>query len=173
MIQKMSLFILLFLLVLLQVSFFPALLPFGSFPDLILLFTVLLVVKKGFDFSAPKIILAGLIYELMSFQLIGVKIFSLMLIAFFSGYFSKRFLVAQRNWRAPILLLLIVMGTIFDHLLIEGLLSVIEYFRNSTAININAILDLLIWKKIIANVLFAPIVYYMLKKYDYYFGLYA
>lgn len=173
MFQRVAVSIFLFLFVLCQVSFFPAIFPGGISPDLLLLLAVFLVVKEGFESSVSRIILTGLMYELMILQPLGAKIFSLTIVAFLTGYFSKRFLVSQRNWRASFLLILIFWGTLLDHFFLNGLVAVSDYFRKSVSIDYALFVHAVIWKKAALNLLFAPLVYYILKKIDRHFGFFT
>ena len=173
MFQRVAVFIFLFFLVLCQISFFPAVLPGGISPDLLLLLAVFLVTKEGFESSVSRIILAGLIYELMIFQPIGAKIFSLTIVAFLMGYFSKRFLVSQRNWRASFLLILIFSGTLLDHFFLNGLVATSDYFKKSIPFSFALFMHAVIWKKVALNLLFAPLAYYTFKKIDRHIGLLA
>jgi len=111
-------FSIIFLAVLLQVSFFPNLIPARIFPDIVLTIILFWTVRRGFDETWKWAILAGLMVDLAYFWPVGTSIFSFVLIAYLVNSLAKRFLVTQTVFRFLILLVFIFLGTIFNGILL-------------------------------------------------------
>ncbi|OGI16293.1 MAG: rod shape-determining protein MreD [Candidatus Moranbacteria bacterium RBG_19FT_COMBO_42_6] len=111
-------FSVIFLAVLLQISFFPNLIPIRVFPDVALIIILFWTVRRGFEETWKWAIFAGLMVDLAYFWPVGTSVFSFVLIAYLVNSLAKRFLVTQTVFRFLILLAFVVLGTIFNSILL-------------------------------------------------------
>ncbi|MDQ1284386.1 MAG: Rod shape-determining protein MreD [Patescibacteria group bacterium] len=110
--QKAVIFIFIFLAAVIQFSFFPSLFPLGTCPDLLLLLVIFWALREGFEKTAARAVLAGLLADLFRFQPVGVDIFLFSLAAFGASSLAKRFLVSHRTWEFFFTSGVVVAGTI-------------------------------------------------------------
>lgn len=165
MLQKIIIFFIVFLAVVLQSALFSNVFFLGTGPNILLLLIIFWVTREGFEKSFIKIILAGFILDLASFHPVGMNVFSFITIAFLVSFFSKRFLVASSNWYMPVLFFLIILSVLANELLLAGLFQLTGYFKSLSQINlIFPLTGTVLWKKIFLNVLFFPAVYFLMLK---------
>lgn len=165
MLQKIIIFFLIFFSAIFQLAVFPNVFFWGLGPNILLLLVIFWTTQVGFEGAWPKNILAGFMLDLGTFQLTGTNVASFVLVAFFIGFISKRFLVVARNWRIFILSVTIIFATLANNLFLNSLFLVAKYFGK-------AILDsaplpffsLMLAKEVALNLLFFPLVYFLLKK---------
>lgn len=82
--------IVIFILVILQSSFYPYLKIYNAFPNLILILVLILSILKGFKESLVWIIFGGLLLDIYSFNNpIGASILSLFIIGYLAYFLSK------------------------------------------------------------------------------------
>lgn len=165
MFEKVIIFFIVFFAVILQMSAFPNLFFLGAGPNIVLILIIFWTVHEGFEAAFFKIILAGFILDLASFHFVGVNILVFSLIAFLSSSFSRRFLVAARNWRTIILVFLIIVSTFLNDLLLFALFRLVAYFKGAEA---NSIIFSTNWiilgREMLLNTLFFFLISFPLMK---------
>jgi len=104
--------------VLLQVSFFPNIVPGHFFPDLALIIILFWTIENGFEETWKWAVLAGLLVDLANFWSVGTNVFSFVFTAYVINSFAKRFLVTQTVFRFLILAAFIILGTVINGILV-------------------------------------------------------
>ncbi len=165
MLQKTIIFSIIFLSAILQVAFLLNIFYWGIGPNILLLLVIFWTTQEGFESSMLKNISVGFIADLIFFSLVGMNVASFSLVAFLVGFISKRFLVVARNWRIFILAVTIILGTALNNLFLNGIFSVTEYFgRSANSTAPVSFFSIILAKEIVLNILFFPLVYFLLKK---------
>ena len=155
MFDKVIIFLVVFFAALLQMSAFSNVLFLGVSPNLLLILVIFWTVHEGFEEALPKILFAGFMLDLFSFYPVGVNILTFTLIAFLVNSFSKRFLVAARNWRKIILVFLIMTSTVIFELVLFLLFKLSVYFKVFQMSNVIFSINRgVIAKEILINMLF-------------------
>ncbi len=163
--QKIIIFFIIFFAVISQSAFFSNVFFLGTGPNILLLLVIFWVSREGFEKALGKIILAGFILDLASFYPVGMNIFSFVAVAFLVSFFSKRFLAASSGWYLPVLFFLVILSTLANELILAGLFQLAGYFKSLSQINlIFPLAGFILLKKIFLNILFFPIVYFLLLK---------
>lgn len=116
--KNILIFFIIFLAVMLQVSFFTNLIPLGVFPDIALIIILFWSIRVGFDETWKWAILAGVMVDLAFFWPVGASVFSFVFAAYIVNSLAKRFLVTQTVFRFLVLSAFIILGTIFNSLLV-------------------------------------------------------
>lgn len=116
--KNILIFFIIFLAVMLQVSFFTNLIPIGVFPDIALIIILFWSIRVGFDETWKWAILAGVMVDLAFFWPVGASVFSFVFAAYIVNSLAKRFLVAQTVFRFLVLSAFIISGTIINSLLV-------------------------------------------------------
>ena len=112
MFPRTIIFLIIFLAVIFQVSFFPNFFGEKTIPDAVLLIVMFWSARKGFEMTLFRTVAAGFMLDLAIFGVPGMNMLSFALVAFGIGFLSKRFLVSDRAWRFFIILCIISAGTI-------------------------------------------------------------
>jgi rod shape-determining protein MreD len=123
MLRKTTLFILIFIAAVLQISFFPNVFPSGCVPDAVLILIIIWVFQEGFEKNWLKIIFAGFMLDLFFFWPIGVNIISFLVVAFGIGFLTKRFRISHKNTGFFVMVVLIAAGTIVNSLVLNLLIT--------------------------------------------------
>ena len=129
MFEKTVIFLIIFFTALLQMSLFSNLLFWGITPNLMLLLVLFWITHEGFVGAFFKLIFAGWMLDLFTFQPIGINIFIFAILGFLSDSFAKRFLVVAKNWQTAILLFLVAINTLFFELMLFLLAKLGTYFN--------------------------------------------
>jgi rod shape-determining protein MreD len=116
--KNILIFLVIFLAVMLQISFFTNLIPIGVFPDIALIIILFWSMRAGFDETWKWAILAGAMVDLTYFWPVGTSVFSFVFAAYIVNSLAKRFLVAQSAFRFLILSAFIISGTILNSILV-------------------------------------------------------
>ena len=91
MFEKLVIFLVIFFAALFQLSLFPNLFFWGVGPNLMLILVIFWTTHEGFEGAFFKIIFTGFMFDIFSFQPVGVSIFIFTIIAFLADSFIKRF----------------------------------------------------------------------------------
>ncbi|MEK7598791.1 MAG: rod shape-determining protein MreD [Patescibacteria group bacterium] len=159
--KKITIFIVIFMAIMLQVSFLPNILPSGVFPDVALIIVIFWAARSGFNATWPWAILGGLMLDFIYFWPIGTNVFSFVAIVFGASYLAKRFLVADNLSRFFIMVALVISGTVLN----ESLTSILMKSALGETVNFQTLFfntDLLL--KIIYNLLIFMAIYVPLLK---------
>ncbi|KKR20255.1 MAG: Rod shape-determining protein MreD [Candidatus Moranbacteria bacterium GW2011_GWA2_39_41] len=147
--------------VILQTSFLPNFFSTGSVPDIALIMIIIWTVKTDFNSIWVRAIFAGLMLDLVSFYPIGINIFSFITVSFMTNSLCKRFLVLQAGRRFFIFSIIIVIGTMLNHLIVATLSDLQNFsWERVTLFN-----GALIYKPLYNLVIFATL-YWPLGKID-------
>jgi rod shape-determining protein MreD len=125
--QKVQLIIIIFLAVILQVSFFPGLTLGKIIPDVALVLIILWSSRKKFEDIWIWALFSGLILDIAAFNKIGINMISFIIISFMASFLRERFFIAQRRGAFPIALTLVAGGTILNWILVSFLT---DFFRS-------------------------------------------
>ena len=99
------------ILTLVQVSFISALFPISTTPNIIIMFIVGATVLLGFYKVWIWVIVAGIIFDLINYSSIGTNVIVFLSIAYFSSFFSRRFLLRVKGWSVLVIVFLIFIIT--------------------------------------------------------------
>ena len=164
MINKTIIFLLILLAVVLQFSILPEIYFKGAVPNLALVLVVFWVAQEGFEGAFSKVLVLGLLFDILAFRTVGITIICFILVAFGVSSFSKRFLVAHKTWRLSMLLVMVFFATIFNNILFSFLTNIESYLRSLNLpyslpiFNVSTVLEAVI------NGIILILVYYPLKK---------
>ena len=160
MMQKFSIFCIIFLVAILQVSFLPNFLAGNSVPDAVLMIVLIWAIRFDFNRVFWRIIFSGLVMDLMLFKSIGFNVLIFMTIVFLVSSISKRFLVSQFAGRLLVITLMIVSATFLNQFLIMLINKIFmylnEYQMNFIAWNLD-IENKIFWNLIFFSVLYIPL----------------
>jgi rod shape-determining protein MreD len=153
-----------FLAVLIQISFFPALFSAAHAPNLILLLVISWAIIVGFNDILIWIIITGIISDLVFFKSVGTSVIFFVIVAYGISFLSRRFLVENRNWGFLMMSFFVFAATIF-----YGLFNVFINSQFIESLNGSFWTELFIFRKEIAmqvvlNLLFFPLCYFPLVK---------
>ncbi len=158
--SKIRILIIIFLAVILEVSFFPALFAGQIVPDVVLVLIILWSSRKRFEDIWLWAILGGFFLDLVISQKIGINTISFVTISFLASFLRERFFIAQRTGAFVIALTLVTGGTILNWLLTNFLTNFMTNFS----------LGLLIMK-IVSNLVVAIFMYFLIARYRGVFGI--
>jgi rod shape-determining protein MreD len=123
MLRLAIIFTVIFLAVMLQVSFFPNILIPKIFPDVALITIIFWAARSGFEKAWPWAIIAGLMLDFAYFWPVGTNVFSFALVAYGASHLSRRFLVADNFSRfftmAAILVLVVAIHNFLAPAIVE------------------------------------------------------
>lgn len=117
-------FAIIFIAVLLQISFLPNVVIQGAYPDLVLVIIIFWATQLSFDKVWPWASLAGLMLDFAYFWPIGINIAALVFIAYGANYLARRFLVVQSPSKFFILAGILILGAIFNNFITSILLKI-------------------------------------------------
>lgn len=161
MVKKILTFAVLFLLVILQVSFLPNFFDSRFIPDLVLIVLIFFTTRKGFGEIWLKAIAAGLILDFFSFYPAGTNAAAFLLVVLATSFLTRRFLAAHSFGRLFILMSLIIIGTLIN----DFTVSILAKLARSNY-EISAVFSRDAGLKILNNILVFIIIYWPLKKYE-------
>ncbi|MFZ2975039.1 MAG: rod shape-determining protein MreD [Candidatus Moraniibacteriota bacterium] len=158
--SKIRILIIIFLAVILEISFFPALFAGQIVPDVVLVLIILWSSRKKFEDIWLWAILGGFFLDLVIAQKIGINTISFVIISFLASFLRERFFIAQRAGAFLIALTLVTGGTILNWILINFLTNFMVNFS---------------WKlllmKIVSNLAVAIFMYFLIARYKGVFGI--
>jgi rod shape-determining protein MreD len=160
MVAKIKIFIIIFLSIILQVSFSPALTGGRIIPDIVLVLIVLWSGRKKFEDIWLWVLFGGLILDIAVFGKIGINAISFLLISFVTSLLQERFFIVQRTG-SFLITLAIVAGTTVVNLMSVDILS--DFYINISLIWIGA--------KIIGNLVVAIFFYIAMLRFGEIFGI--
>lgn len=165
MLQKITIFLIIFFSAILQLAVFSNIFFWGLGPNILLLLVIFWVIRDGFEGTLFQDILAGFVLDLVTFSVVGTNVAAFLLVAFLISFISKRFLVVARNWRIFILTITIIFATLANNLCLNGISHLASYFGKTAIGNLPIpFFSSLLAKEIVLNVLFFPLIYFFLKK---------
>jgi rod shape-determining protein MreD len=91
----------------LEVSFLPSFFSLQHVPSLVLLVVILFSIREGFEKNWKWVLLAGIIFDLLSFGRLGVHSFSFLLISWIASLFSEKFFISQK-WQSFFMLMIVI-----------------------------------------------------------------
>jgi rod shape-determining protein MreD len=165
--KNILIFFIIFFTVLLQVSFFPNVIPHRFFPDIALIIILFWTVERGFEETWKWAILAGLMVDLAYFWPVGASIFSFVFIAYVINSFTKRFLVTQTIFRFLILVAFIILGTASNDILA---VSAVKFAKKETLDFVPLFFNTDIFLKIFCNLGIFLLIYVPLVKLEKFFS---
>jgi rod shape-determining protein MreD len=115
--------------IVLEISFLPNFFSSQHVPSLILIFVIFLSVWDESKNFWKWAFLAGILFDLLSFQLLGLHAFSFLAVSLFSRFISKRFLASQAGWNLLIISVLIFLGSWLSDWLIIVFVKLEYFFR--------------------------------------------
>lgn len=165
MLKHLATFAILFLTVILQVSFLPNFFPAHATPDLVLIVLIFLAARRGFGETWRLAVGAGLILDIFLSYPIGANVLAFSLVALVTSYLAKRFLVTPAFLRFFILLLLIIIGTAAYDLALAAIMKIFLSLQNAGG-SAAPLFSFEIWGKIISNAGMFLLAYWPLRKYE-------
>ncbi len=165
MLQKIIIFLIIFFSAILQSAVFSDFFFWGLGPNILMLLVIFWTTQEGFEGAFSKNVLAGFFLDLVTFCPIGMNVASFTVVAFLISFISKRFLVVARNWRIFILLVTVIFSTLVNNIFLNGLFLVAEYFGRISFGSVPVpFFSAVLVKEIILNILFFPLVYFLIKR---------
>ena len=158
--SKIRIIVIIFLAVILETSFFPALFAGRIVPDIVLVLIILWSSRKKFEDIWLWAILGGFILDIAIFGKIGINAFSFVIISFLASFLKERFFIAQRSGSFAIALTLVAGGTILNWILINFLNNFLVSFSLG-----------LLAMKIASNLAVAIFMYFLIARFKGIFGI--
>ena len=161
-----------FLAILIQISFLPVLFSTNEVPNIILLLIISWTVIMGFDNILIWVIITGIMADLIFFRSVGTSVIFFVVIAYSISFVSRRFLIENKNSGFLIIALFIIFSTIlygFLNIFINS--QIIENFRGSFGAQL-IILQKSILTQIAFNLLLFPLGYFPLVRLEKYLSFY-
>jgi len=115
--QKIKIFILIFLAIIFQVSFFPSLTAGKIVPDILLILIILWSSQRRFEDIWLGIFFSGIFLDLIIFNKIGVNAISFIIISFMASFLQKRFFTTQKLSSFFVILAMVIGGTVLNFLI--------------------------------------------------------
>jgi rod shape-determining protein MreD len=151
---------LIFLAIMLQISFFPNIMAPGIFPDIALIAIIFWSARSGFEKTWPWAVIGGLMLDLAYFWPIGANILTLALAAYGASYLSRRFLVMDNFSRFFTMAGIIILGGISYNILTPVIVRIARHeFFGLGALVLNADLVLkMAYDLAILAVIYKPLI---------------
>ena len=147
-----------FITIILQTSFIPSFFSENLFPDIVLMLVLAWSIIDGFDDFISWIIIAGLIYDFLSFSVPGVHVIIFAAVAYMNSFFSRRFTFGFNLVGISLVAFFVFSATLISYG-VDLLPILVEYnFR----INLSNILNLVYTVSL--NAAFFVLLYYSIKK---------
>jgi rod shape-determining protein MreD len=169
--RKIGIFIFLFLLVILQVSFLPHFFNEKNIPNMVLLVLIFFTVRRGFGEVWPSAIMAGLLLDLFSFFPVGFHIFSFAFSLLIVGMLTKRFLVANSVWKFFIFIFLVIIGVVANDIALLIFSRSANIFVKIAGV-VAPPIGYDFWLKILGSLIVFAIIYWPMAKFEKMRGLY-
>ena len=160
MMSKIRISAIIFLTIILELSFFPALFSGYIFPDIALVFIILWSSHKKFEEIWLWAFFTGLILDLVISEKIGINALSFLMIVFGTSFLRERFFISQRSSAFFIALIMVAGGTAL-HLLFVNFLADLSIIFSLKFFII----------KICSNIIIAIFLYFILAKFKIIFGI--
>jgi rod shape-determining protein MreD len=170
--QKIAIFFLLLLLVVVQISVLPNIFAKNSVPNILLIMLIFWTARKGIEKTWKLAILGGLLSDLILFVPVGLNVFSFFIAIILINYLAKRFLATHQAWRFAILAVFVAVGTLGHEIVLMLIAEVLSIFQK-TAKNIPLNLDWSLARTILNSMIIFVIIYWPLKKIESILNLYG
>lgn len=165
----------LFLAVVVQVSFFPNFFSDEAVPDLALLIIVIWTARSSFNAVLKWAIFGGFIMDIASFWPIGINIISFAAVAFVTNSLGKRFMTSQFGWKFFIYSAMVLIATLINFAAVSILSNVTietEEFRHYFQGFADWSLLQNVGLKVVYNLAVFSIIYWPLERVDKIFSYY-
>lgn len=128
--QNILVGIIIFLSAIVQTSFLSNFFPVNMTPDVVLILIIIWTAKTNFNSALARAIFAGLVVDFFSFGVIGVNVFSFVVVSFMVDSLCKRFVIPQSGRKFFILAAIIVLGTIVNYVIVVVFINIILNHNN-------------------------------------------
>jgi len=152
-----------FIAVIMQTSFLPNFFPTNMTPDLLLIIVIIWTVRNGFNSVLTRAILAGVLMDFFSFGIVGINIFSFVMVVFLVDSLCKRFLVPQSDKKIFVLAIIIALGIIINYVVLAIFMNISVYLSQLSWQTIN-LFSRSLALKIFYNLLMLIIIYWPIRK---------
>jgi rod shape-determining protein MreD len=112
--SRIKIFIIIFLAIISQVSFFSSLTGGRIIPDIVLVLIILWSGRKKFEDIWLWVLLSGLVLDIAVFGKIGINAISFLLISFVTSLLQERFFITQRTGSFLITLAIVAGATVVN-----------------------------------------------------------
>jgi rod shape-determining protein MreD len=129
--KKISYLLLLFLIIILQTSFLPLVMPLHVMPDAVLMLILVGAIFDGFQAFFWWAIVAGVIYDLVTYNVVGLHSIIFLLVVYFVSFFSRRFSVELRGVGLVLFLGFIIVSSVISHVVA----TIVQFLSNDQAVN--------------------------------------
>lgn len=116
--KKFVYFLMIFLAIVLQTSVLPVVLKSYATGDIVLMLVLAGAVLDGFAGFLGWAIFAGILYDLASFQQVGMHALIFLLVVYFVSFFSRRFSVEIKGSGVFLFSLFVVVATIISQTIV-------------------------------------------------------
>jgi rod shape-determining protein MreD len=126
MLRPAIIFVVIFLAVMLQVSFFPNILVPKIFPDVALIAVIFWAARSGFEKAWPWAVIGGLMLDFAYFWPVGTNVFSITLMAYGASHIARRFLVADNFSRFFTMAAILVLAAAIHNALATAIIEIVR-----------------------------------------------
>ena len=158
--SKIRILLIIFLAIILEISFFPALFAGKIMPDILLIIIILWSSRRKFEEILPWVFLSGFLLDLTVSGKFGINAFSLVLISFLVSFLRRRFFIIQRTG-AFFIAFFLVMGGTFLNFVLWNFLSDFKFDFSLSLLGV----------KMLSNLLIAIVVYVLFFNFKGVFGI--
>lgn len=174
MFQKAITLLIIFFAAVFQISVFPGLFPSGLSPEIVLVLVIFWTARDGFEKSWLRAVLSGFILDLFYSWPVGINAVAFVLVSFGVGFFSRRFIISQKNLGFFVLLLLAAAGSVAHSLALLVLARICESLNIAGAgIFLQDFSGRTIFLKILINMLLFVIIYWPLSSLEKFLSFYG
>lgn len=121
--KKLVYSFLIFSAIVLQTSVLPVIFPSGLFGDIVLMLVLAGAVLDGFFDFFWWAVFAGVIYDLVSYEKVGVHALIFLLLVYFVSFFSRRFSVEFRGVGILLFGVFVLVGSLISKIVISFVIS--------------------------------------------------
>lgn len=174
MFQKAITLLIIFFAAVFQISVFPGLFPSGLSPEALLILVIFWTAREGFEKTWPKAVFSGFVLDLFYSWPAGINAIAFILVSFGIGFFSRRFMISQKNLGFFVLLLLAAAGSVAHSLVLLVLGKICGSLNIAGAgIFLQDFSGRIIFLKILINMLLFVIIYWPLSSLEKFLSFYG
>ena len=129
--KRIIYFLIIFVALILQVSAVPIFFGQKFFPELVLMLMLAWTIRDGFADFLPWIVVAGILYDLLAYEPIGLHVIIFALSAYMVTFFSRRFSLQIRGVGMILLFAFVFVAMLFSRLFV----LTFDFFENKSSLD--------------------------------------
>lgn len=164
--EKIKIFLIFVLAVIFQISFLPNIFFDRIAPDFVLILIIILSFRKNFDEFWSWAIMAGFVFDIISFGIIGTSPLIFLFVFFLVNFFANRFFVSRKKLDFFALIFFVFLGTIINYLSLDFANNLVIYLAEHEKIIFFRNFNLrILGMKIMNNLIFFSLIYWPINQF--------